>query len=205
MAVVISGIRHEGATVENIKWGSGGFLSGFDGIGAYSADAFAEAVVMDLGREKGLLFGLIFPPQNVSCFDARRVSEIFALEMPDDVRTTDAIRSGAFFRHIQQMTGEYALRKDNWPVLVRFRDMRDPTSAQIIAPDQLEAVYGPDSHVDNASVEITHDSITSRIDRILPWLSQTKGAFSVYAGPSGAAPDAAKLTGRCFRLKGEAI
>ena len=202
IAIVIAGTRCVGSAVEKIRWHVGGFLTGFDGVGDYSATAFAEAVIMQLG-EKGLLFGLIFPPNTTKGFDARYVSDVFAADMPLDVQTRDAYRSGTFFKHLQRMDGKYSVGKDHWPALVRFGDIHDPKSAQIIAPEQLSAVYGPNSYVDDVSVEITHDPVTEQIDKPLPWLSQTHGSFSLFEGPASAAPDAAKLTRRCFRLDGE--
>lgn len=204
MAVVISGVRYVGAAIENAGWRISGFLRGFDGIGDYYTDAFAEAVIMNLG-EHGLLFGLIFPPEITKSFDARRVSEIFAESMPPDLQTQDAYRSGTFFRHLEQMTGEYVVTKERWPALVRFENIRDPKSAQIIKPEQMSTVYGPNSYIDGASVEITRDPVTEQIDQVLPWLSQVKGAFSIFNGPADAAPDTAKLTSLCFRLRGEPV
>jgi hypothetical protein len=202
VAIEIGGQHYAGSSVESVGWYSGGFLTGFDGIGAYNSVAYGEAVVLDLGQN-GLLFGLVSQPNATPGFSARNIDRVFTSEMPSDLLTDDAMRSGAYLHHLTGMTGEYAVPRDFWPVFVRFRDIKDPRSAQIILADQIAAVYGPTSSVKSVTLEITKDQVSNRIDSILPWLSNVRGAFLRSAGPANTAPDAAKLTSRCFKLRDE--
>ena len=199
--VVVSGMPFSGSAVENVRWFSGGFLTGFDAIGAFNSVAHAESVVLDLGQD-GLLFGLVFPPQNRPGFQARYIESAFTPEMPPDLLTQDAIRSGAFLHHLTHMTGEYPIPKDDWPTFVRFNNIAKAQSAQIVYPSDLARVYGPGSSFESASVEITNEPITKRINQVLPWLAHSKGPFIWEKKPTPNSPDAARLSRECFILDG---
>ncbi len=52
------------------------------------------------------------------------------------------------------MTGTKALSFAELPILVRFRDINDPTSVERVDPDNLAASFGPGVTLVNASIEI---------------------------------------------------
>jgi hypothetical protein len=204
IAVVIQGVRYIGSAVENIKWYSGGFLTGFDNVSAYNGVATGDAVVIDLAGH-GLLFGLIAAPNVTSGFTAWHAENAFSPQLPPDLLTNSAMRSGLAFEFFENLKGEHSIPREFWPVLVRFHDIAKPGSAEIIRPEKFAATYGNNSYVDKISFQITSDPVTEQIDRALPWLSNTMGAFLRFSGPSAQAPDAALMTRFCFRLRGERI
>jgi hypothetical protein len=56
------------------------------------------------------------------------------------------------------------------PLLLRFRDLNDPSSIEVVDPNDLEAAFGRGVRIIGARVEITNEPLTSGIKERLPWL-----------------------------------
>lgn len=56
------------------------------------------------------------------------------------------------------------------PQLVRFRDLRDPTSMESLAPDDLEPSLGAGVRIKRVGIQITGDPVTEELTNRLPWL-----------------------------------
>jgi hypothetical protein len=56
------------------------------------------------------------------------------------------------------------------PMLVRFRDVGDPKSVELVDPDHLDASFGPGVKILRAKAEITNEPITAGIEKRLRWL-----------------------------------
>ncbi len=64
------------------------------------------------------------------------------------------------------------------PMLVRFRDINDPTTVERVDPDSLAASFGPGVALKRATLEITDDPATMMgIEKELPWLAGHRGAL----------------------------
>jgi hypothetical protein len=61
------------------------------------------------------------------------------------------------------------LPRQDWPLMVRFMDMQDPASAELVEPDR--------AGIRSIKLETTHDSISRGIDDRLPWLKGMKGRY----------------------------
>lgn len=81
-------------------------------------------------------------------------------------------------QHIKEMAGASA-RLDcinpPWigvkcPTLIRFRNMNDPTTIEVIDPSGLSESFGKDVHLKSVTVQITDDPVTVGIEKVLPWL-----------------------------------
>lgn len=57
-----------------------------------------------------------------------------------------------------------------WPILVHFRDIRDPKSVEQVDPDNAAASLGAGVRIRRITVEITDDDVTSGIEKRLGWL-----------------------------------
>jgi len=58
---------------------------------------------------------------------------------------------------------------NNWPLLVRFRDIRDPATVESVDPDGLSAMFGKGYAVRRIVVERTDDAVTMVNRARLPW------------------------------------
>ncbi|MGA2044748.1 MAG: hypothetical protein ABSG83_15410 [Roseiarcus sp.] len=56
------------------------------------------------------------------------------------------------------------------PLLLRFCDLKDPSSLEVVDPDDLAASFGAGVRLIGARVEITNEPLTSGIRERLPWL-----------------------------------
>ena len=58
-----------------------------------------------------------------------------------------------------------------YPMLVTFANERDPTSVELVDPDDLAATFGAGTSLKRITAEITNDAVTTGIERRLGWLS----------------------------------
>ncbi len=65
----------------------------------------------------------------------------------------------------------------DYPLLVTFRDMQDPTSVTRVDPANLAASFGPGVRLKRIVVEVTDDDVTSGIEKRLP-KPDPKGFFN---------------------------
>jgi hypothetical protein len=123
-----------------------------------------EAVVVDLGK-RGLLFALLKAGKEPRSAPDWIVLKAFgfkggALGSPPD----------ANIARLQTLHGKKQLSSQELPLLVRFRDIHDPTSVERVDPDNLAASFGPGVRLADATIEITDDPVTNGIEKRLPWL-----------------------------------
>lgn len=63
-----------------------------------------------------------------------------------------------------------APERDQWPMLVTFKDMRDPKSVAKVDPDALDKSFGPGVKLRRITVQLTDDAVTTGIEKRLGWL-----------------------------------
>lgn len=64
-----------------------------------------------------------------------------------------------------------------YPMMVTFGDLADPTSIAEVDPDDFAATFGDGVRLKRITVELTEDSVTSRIVNRLKWLPEARGAL----------------------------
>jgi hypothetical protein len=70
---------------------------------------------------------------------------------------------------------EADLKRENWPMIVRFGDLRDPKTAEVVAPESVG--------ITRVRVETTSDPITVGLAKRLPWLVPLGGRY-LHGGPT---------------------
>lgn len=60
--------------------------------------------------------------------------------------------------------------QSGYPMLVRFRDTRDPKSVELVSPDDLAASFGSGVRLRRIIVQITDAPVTTGIEKKLVWL-----------------------------------
>jgi len=128
--------------------------------GARISSVKGEAVAVDLGERRGVVFALIEHGSYGELYSA------FGVEKASN--TTENFN--------QLKTGvKVPLPKENWPVFVTFTDMNDPKSIKyvnsidVLSDDYIEQIIGKDVNVKNITVEITDEPMTwGTIDKYLP-------------------------------------
>ena len=129
-----------------------------------------EAVVVDLGK-RGVLFALMRGGMHGQDYG----SDILFDAFPE-----------------KKKIGKVTLTPQQYPMFARFRDLNDPKTVEIISqindremPDGYggmsktsEEVFGSGVKLKDVTIEITNDSITSGIEKQLPWLATIYGYIS---------------------------
>jgi len=91
--------------------------------------------------------------------------------------------------------------REDYPILIRFKDIQNPTTIERIDPDNLAGSFGDGVVLRNISIEVTNDPVTTGIEEYLEWLSKLKG--SIVRRPRdvniGDMPEEHRLTAIDFR------
>ena len=74
------------------------------------------------------------------------------------------------------------------PMLVRFRDIHDPTTIEQVDPNSLDVAFGPGVKLLSASLAVTDDPPTNGIDKTLNWLRSLNGGYLDGRHISGSGP-----------------
>ncbi|MBX3581497.1 MAG: hypothetical protein KF810_06360 [Rhizobiaceae bacterium] len=73
----------------------------------------------------------------------------------------------------ETLRGTREVPRDQYPLLVTFTDIDDPTTVQRVDPDNLAATFGPGVSLRRITLEITDEKVTERnIKKLLPWLGE---------------------------------
>lgn len=123
-----------------------------------------EAVAVDLGR-RGTLFALLSVRDDP--FHAAKIAPAALMPVIDSRGTAEAAINN--LRAMRDVRGAVPVPRRVYPVLVNFRDIRDPNTVMEVDPDRLEARFGPGVHLRAITVEMSDDALTSTIPARFPW------------------------------------
>jgi hypothetical protein len=189
MTVVVEtpeGIK-TGSAVREVAFNSGPKILP-DASCCFAGVSKGEAVVVDLGK-RGLLFSLV--PSEQVIYDA--------FPPPDD--TEPLSKTGHRYYHLDVAaihyflslkTGKAILSPQQYPDFVRFRDLNDPKTIENVRridmnTDEIkkedprrpiinfENAFGEGVDIKEVTIEITSDSVTTGIEKYLPWLTHVYG------------------------------
>lgn len=140
-------------------------IIGFPGpdAGGIRTSVKGEAVVVDLGR-RGLLFALLR--------DADSIAQLSLLPVRVDKGGTGEA-AGNNLRAMKLVAGRADVPEESRPILVRFRDISDSKSVEIVDAEDLASAFGPGVRLRRITAEITDDRMTDSIAEVLPWLGTT--------------------------------
>ena len=141
-------------------------------FGGYGGEYKGEAVAVDLG-EKGVLFCLLKGVEGSAGVDYplyivmhafpehfEEFRNVTGVSVVDAMRKLDSIRP----RPKTNMPFE------KLPMLVRFRDINDPETVELVDPNDLEKSFGNGVKLVSATMEITDEPVTKGVEKWLPWL-----------------------------------
>lgn len=126
-------------------------------------DLKGDAVFLDLGNGKNVTALLALGPsgQNVDG------PVTLAVKAFDCTACQDRLVE---WRNLSHRSGTRDLSRDLMPTLVTFSDVKDPTTAHVVAPGEFEAVFGPGYRFKRVWVEMTTDPVTTGLRAIIPWI-----------------------------------
>jgi hypothetical protein len=161
--------------------------------GAVSHRVRGEAVTIELG-EAGTLFALL--RSNADSDWASRVLFLLARTVPFE-ETKGREENAAFdlrfndmmtlkgpqplprhFRDLPPKKGQASQTPTAYPILVRFADIVDPKTVELVDPDNLAASFGKGVKLRRITLERTEDAVTTGIQGRLPTPNE-KGLYGM--------------------------
>lgn len=145
-----------------------------------------EAVVIDLGK-RGVVFALLKGGKRGEDYAKRLPNEIFPFSGPD--YSPEGI---AYYSSLKNARA--VLDPTDYPIMVTFRDMKDPKSIELVyqnmpvnvqnqshfdyaVTDRFEELFGKGVKLKEITFEMTDDPVTLGIDKVLGWLAGLEGGY----------------------------
>lgn len=78
---------------------------------------------------------------------------------------------GDKLKNIASLTGiNRELAVDNYPILVTFENLSDPTSVRLVDPEKLSESFGEGFSLQSISLEVTNDPVSpGKVERLFGW------------------------------------
>jgi hypothetical protein len=171
---------------------------------AVRAEGRGEATVVDLGP-RGLLFATVASEQSLA---SGGVEFYAGCEAPFPRERFSGKQAGStddeyveYLDNLNRQKPRGDVPFKYLPMLVRFRDLSDPTSVERVDPSDLAASFGPGVKLDRMSIEITDAVATKGIEAVLPWLTRGESQRLIPPPPGvlSGSPPVNKLTDNNFR------
>lgn len=157
--------------------------------GMLMTEISGEAVTVDLGK-RGMLFALLRSETDlewahlalISLFPQRTTKELIALPEDVDPFTLDLEKALQLPldkplelpRKVDTTTvrNYKPVQRDNYPLLIRFIDPRDPLTIERVSPDDLAEAFGEGVTFESITLARTEATVTEEIIGKLPWLGK---------------------------------
>lgn len=147
-----------------------------------------DAVFVDLGGAKNLLALLAHIDRSID-FDGINYLAL---------RAYKAGGRDVSFNEMSKMTGAAPVTGALIPVLLTFTDPRDPSTARMVPPDDLETSFGRGFHLHGVSIEVVPNGlwpldfggalgepVTRGIEAHLPWLDRADNPAAIALRAAG--------------------
>lgn len=147
-------------------------------LGGANAEARGEAVAVDIAPGQ-TLFALLRGEHDPYDFAEQAMFLVTPFERGDKEKgfgpLLEAVRANRKVNVVPRMRqgwNNVDPPHSAYPMLVRFRDTRDPASVEQVNPDDLATSFGPGVRLRRITVQLTDDPITTGIKKRLGWLSK---------------------------------
>jgi hypothetical protein len=143
----------------------------FGSMGGVGHEVHGEAVTLDLGT-RGMLFALLQGNRvglsEGDGFPGHVLLQVFGNRPTPRSSVLETMRT------LKKERPRAVLPRQYYPMLVRFRDINDPTSVEQVDPSDLARYFGPGVGPLNAVIEVTNAAVTTGIERRLDWLGDVR-------------------------------
>jgi hypothetical protein len=160
-----------GSSVVAVSWTENFFSGGWGGA-LYHLTLRGDATTVDLGGGQFLFALLAYEhsqePHSTGMIPLKLLRQKLPNQSDDDYWAPDT------FKRVQAALGRgpITLPQKLYPRFLRFRDIKDSTTAELVDPDNLAESFGPGVRLVRVTIEITDEAVTRGIRNVLPWLSR---------------------------------
>jgi hypothetical protein len=178
LEIEVDGVVHTGSSVVETVWYDQSLVKGLAGGIPWVVHARGEALIVDLGS-RGALFALL-----TGLATKNRGSD--AMYFPDDPEQVLLAAFGVKGRasltpdaleKLSHRRDTVPIPASGLPMLVRFRNIRDPLSVEQVSPDDLASSFGAGVKLKRATIAITEAPITTGVASKLIWLRSLNGGY----------------------------
>jgi hypothetical protein len=175
LTVTVSTPRGEvsGSSVVAVSWTENFFSGGWGGA-LYHLTLQGDATAVDLGGGQFLFALLAYEhseePHSTGMIPLKLLSG--DAYVPDAFKRVQAARG----------RGPITLPQKLYPRFLRFSDIMDPKTAELVDPDNLAKSFGPGVRLVRVTIEITDEAVTRGVRKVLPWLSRNAEWFGLSKG-----------------------
>ncbi|MFM9977411.1 MAG: hypothetical protein ACKVOP_05110 [Sphingomonadaceae bacterium] len=134
-----------------------------------------QAVAVDLPNGR-VLFALL-KTANPMRNDLAQVS----MAALDPAFANDIVDSAGRISARRAIRPSATLAVSDYPLLVTFRDLQDPTSVEQVNPADLASTFGLGVELVRVTVGVTDDPVTTEIEQRLEWLARQRGSLVKWA------------------------
>lgn len=100
-----------------------------------------------------------------------------AMAALDPIYNNDWVENAARISSGDGIVSPAEIAPENYPMLVTFRDPKDPTSVRLVDPSNLAASFGEGASLESITVQVTDDPVTTGIEQRLGWLPSHVGSL----------------------------
>jgi len=166
--VDVDGEVKVGSSVIEVKYVDHSTLAGLTQGVTWGVRLRGEATMVDLGS-----FGVIFcllkeDPERPTSVKAGAAPLIYFPSYGLGLETGK--EGGQHLTDLMSHMPKAGIDLERLPLLVRFRDINNPTTVERVDPTDFAASFGPKVKLLRAMIEITNDPVTTGIDSKLKWL-----------------------------------
>jgi hypothetical protein len=167
-----------GSSVVAISWTKNFFSGGWGGA-LFQLTMLGDATTVDLGGGQFLFAMLGYQDSQEKHCTGLIVPKLLG-QSDNDFWGSDS------FKHVQAAKGRgpITLPPKLYPHFLRFRDIKDPATAELVDPDDLAKSFGTGVRLVRVTIEITGEPVTRGIKEVLPWLSRNVGWFGLEKPPN---------------------
>ena len=177
--ILADGVVHSGSSVLEVTH-SRLFNMGVGGYNEGAGIAKGEAVAVDLGA-RGMVFAIL-SYRNRATDPSYFAEYMFGPRNSDGsvrLNTLAELRTGNFLN----LKGTRELPQPYWPEMVRFSNIADPSSVELVDPAKLAEHPETGIKVQRVTVGITNEPVNNTISSVLNWLTLPKNQlFSLLRG-----------------------
>lgn len=147
-----------------------------------------DAVLVDLGGGRNLLALLAHLDKSIDFDDVNYLA----------LRAYKAGGRNVSFNEMSKMSGAVPVAGSLIPVLLTFTDLRDPSTARLVPPDDPEVALGKGFHLHGVSIEVVPNGlwpldfggalgepVTRGIEAKLPWLNAANDPAAIALAAAG--------------------
>lgn len=169
------GLKTGFSVVENRNWKPPSMSFGV--LSSGGASTYGEAPTVDLGNGR-----VLFAPLHDPNYSRRIYQMLMNMLRYDDLDPplSRRYKSGEWpesYTEATDLESFAVIQRKDYPMLVTFGDLADPTSVKEVNPDNLAGTFGSGYRLKRITAQVTDEDITMEFEELFPAIANFKKTF----------------------------